>query len=637
MKTIHHTKVKKLVSQSLEEITHAQNYKDGFIDNWDKNEEMLMTGNGLKDDSTRSKLILGKMRGFTNTLLSKIDKSITFKYKAPEAGDYLKALYLNSLKDQDKKQGNWDFIDLLGKEDNIIYGRTINLYQSGKDKQGNYTSKLSLIDPKDFLIDPEAGGSDKEKALYMGWWGTKITKKQLDDGIKEGKYIKTETQRLLRTSGNNTEETQEDEDKQNRAIKYSRHERILQKDNIFKFYTWFTTDEEDERYYMVLTPSGQCVRCQKWNEIKKSGKYPIWTYAAYPNDREFWTPSPADYVRKIFLSQEKTIRQMIDNSEQTNKPQTIIKPDKIQNLHQLKYNEKSRYIQIDEDASPNEVVNALPVAPLQNAMNVYEMLEKIAQFESGITADVRGVSDEDVLGIYEGNLQQASDRIGLYNKNISDGYREFGILYKEGIDDNLTKPQAVEIMGAEGLEVKKITRKDVRPDGKDYDVVIESSSTDAKNDNIDKKNKLTFINAYKGSEDINQKVLFEKGANIVGFDEDDVKEMLNTQDFSIVRVLREADRIYQDLIKGREVELYNEADTGFQQRLLDLKIRNKNNITIEQDSRVENYMKEIMPIVERNMARRLSNKLAEQGQMEQEIKAGGNLELQEPVEEGIPT
>lgn len=328
----------------------------------------------------------------------------------------------------------------------------------------------------------------------------------------------------------------------------------------------------------------------------------------------------------------------MDNSEQINKPQTVIKPDKIANLSSVKYNAKNRIIEIKEDANPAEVINNLPVPPITNPINVYQILEQIGGAESGITSDIKGVSDEETLGIYEGNIREANDRIELFNKYISEGYKDFAILYKEGVEDNLTKSKAVEIIGNEGLEIKKITRTDVKLNGKDYDVVIESSLSDARNDLVDKRNKLTFLNANTGSQIVNQKVLFEKGGTIVGFNEDDIKEMLDTNDFSVIRILSEADRIFQDLRNGKSVDVFREADTGFLQRLNDLLRRYTNKLSREQFTRVLQYISEIIPIVDRNMARRISDQLSQEGLMEQELKVGpGNVNIQEPVEIKQPT
>lgn len=630
--TIHHTKINKLVNQALEEIKFAQDYKDARMKDWDRNEQMLLANDLIDDKTTRSKLTLGKMRGFVDTMLSKIDNTIDFKYKAPEPADYTRAELLNALKDQDKEQGCWKFLDILGKEDGIIYGRTTFFYKSDKDSEGNYISNLSLIDPKDFLIDPEAGGFDKEKAGYLGWWGTKITRTQLEKGLKKGIYLKTNTKRLLSGSGNNDERTPEEEDKEVR-IEYlgnTRQERILQKDFIFKFYTWITTDEEDERYYLILTPSGQCVRCEKWKDIRKSGRYPIWTYALYPNEREFWTPSPCDFVRKVFLSQEKSIRQLMDNSEQINKPQMVINPDKISNLSDIKYKPENRIILLNQDVKDTrEAMNTFPSPSISNPMSVYETLERIVGIESGITQDIKGVSEEETLGIYEGNVEQASDRIELKNNNISYGYREFGILYKEGIEQDLTKEKAVEIIGNNGLEVRKITRADIKATGKDYNIIIESSLSEARSDFRDRRNKMTFINAYRGAEFVNQKSLFEKGGKMVNFEEEDIKEMLNTNDFSTMRILSEADRIFQDLRKGKKFEIFREADTGFLQRLNDLLTRYTNELDNKQYDRVINYIGTIMPIVDENMARMMFKEVPQEA-----MRVGaGKVEIEQPVEE----
>ena len=238
MALAHYKKRDTLSTQALKEIDYSYRYKKARMSSWNKNEDMMNPdrtspavvspygGNTFQQaGDTRAQVPLYKMHGFVHTILSKIDSPLTFKYVKGESADLKKAKLMNAIKEKDSKVGRWNFKDLMGKRDAAIYGRTIYLYLTRNDK-GVYKSLLNLIDPKDFLIDPDVGGlcteeedgSGVEKAAYLGWWNTKLTRAQLTQGIKDGIYYKKVVEELLDGGGNNTAKTQQDIDKDNRKI-----------------------------------------------------------------------------------------------------------------------------------------------------------------------------------------------------------------------------------------------------------------------------------------------------------------------------------------------------------------------------------------------------------------------------------
>jgi hypothetical protein len=529
-----------------------------------------------------------------------------------------KADLMNAIRDKDSKVGRWNFKDLMGKRDAAIYGRTIYLYLTRNDK-GIYKSLLNLIDPKDFLIDPDVGGlcteeedgSGVEKASYLGWWNTKLTRAQLTQGVKDGIYYKKVVEGLLDGGGNNTAKTQQDLDKDNRKINGAPRERF-KNENQFVFYTWITTDENDDRYYLVLTPSGECIRCEPWKDIRKSEKYPIWTWAAFPDPREFWTPSYCDYARGIFMAQEKSINQSLDNSEQINRPQTAVNVDYVRNLAQVRYR-KDGYIEIEGNIDVNKVLQTRQTPPIQGPFSVYDKLETIVESESGVTSSVKGTSDEDTLGIYEGNLEQAGDRFGLLNKSYAEGYYRFAVLHKEGVMQDLKKKMAVKIVGSMGLEIEMVSARDLKPFQDDYDILVESSIAEAQSNLADSKNKLTFLGAYKGDQNINQKVLFKTQAVIAGIEDDTVNSLLDLSDYSYSEVISKAEEVFQLLIAGRKVPFYKDANTAYLQRLIDKSDKFDHELSPEQHNAVFAYIDQIVPIVERNAARSVMAQVSKEG------------------------
>ncbi|MDE1970917.1 MAG: hypothetical protein KGI50_05075 [Patescibacteria group bacterium] len=610
-----------LAKQALKEIDYSYRYKKARMSSWNKNEDMMNpdrmspavvspygSTTFQQAGDTRAQVPLYKMHGFVHTILSKIDSPLTFKYVKGESADLKKSKLMNAIKEKDAKTGRWNFKDLMGKRDAAIYGRAIYLYLTRNDK-GLYRSLLNLIDPKDFLIDPDVGGlcteeedgSGVEKAAYLGWWNTKLSRAQLTKGIKDGIYYKKVVEDLLDGGTNTTTKTKQDIDKDNRKINGAPRERF-KNENQFIFYTWITTDENDDRYYLVLTPSGDCIRCEPWKDIRKSERYPIWTWAAFPDPREFWTPSYCDFARGIFMAQEKSINQSLDNSEQINRPQTAVNVDYVRNLAQVRYR-KDGYIEIEGNIDVNKVLQTRQTPPIEGPFKVYDKLESIVETESGVTADVKGTSDEDTLGIYEGNLMQAGDRFGLLNKSYAEGYYRFAVLHKEGVMQDLKKKMAVQILGPMGLEIEMVSARDLKPFQNDYDILVESSIAEAQSNLADSKNKLTFLGAYKGDQNINQKVLFETQATIAGVDDDTVKRLLDTSDYNAIEIVAQADEAFQMLIGGHKPPLYKDANTAFLQRLHDLSDKYDHELTSEQHAAVFSYIDEITPVVEKNAAR----------------------------------
>jgi len=618
-----------LAEQSLKEIDYSYRYKKARMSSWNKNEDMMNPdrqntegktaygGSSYQQSDTRAQVPLYRMHGFVQTILSKIDNPLTFKYIKGSSADLKKAKLMNAIKEKDANAGRWNFKDLMGKRDAAIYGRTIYLYLTRNDK-GGYKSLLNLIDPKDFLIDPDVGGlcteeedgSGVEKAEYLGWWNTKLSRAQLLQGVKDGIYYKSVVQGLL-DGGSATTKTQQDIDKDNRKINGAPRERFQNK-NQFIFYTWITTDENDDRYYLVLTPSGDCIRCEPWTDIRKSGKYPIWTWAAFPDPREFWTPSYCDFARGVFMAQEKSINQSLDNSEQINRPQTAVNVDYIRNLAQVRYR-KDGYIEIEGNVDVNRVLQTRQTPPIQAPFMVYDKLEGIVEAESGVTAAVQGTSDERTLGVYEGNLQQAGDRFGLLNKSYAEGYFRFAVLHKEGVMQDMKKKTAVQFLGEMGLDIELVTSRDLRPSHADYDILVESSIAEAQSDLADNKNKITFLGTYKDDPNVNQKILFRTQAGIAGLDNDMVNSLLDTSENSDTEVVSLADLAFVTIVGGDKAPMYKNANTGFLQRLIDLSEKHDYELDPEQHAAVFAYIDSMTPIVEKNSARSVSMQMAKAG------------------------
>lgn len=597
-----------IISQAIQEIQFARTYKQGKTSNWKKNED-LYYGKKVKSDESRTNIDLGRMQEFVHAFLSKIDNSLIFKYVHRKVSQITRVKRLNSLRQYDSNRDFWDFKDIVGKKQAVLYGRAIYSYFA--DSSNGYNCHLENVDVYDYLIDPSAGGVDIETAMYMGRYGVIKTTSQLKEGVKSGIYLKYDTQVLISGSGNSNESSQEETNKASRT--YDTNVTTSQKEignkDKYKFWEWYTTFEGD-RYYLLISEQGAtAVRVEKLVDIFESDMFPFWTYACFPDLTEFWVPSPADYVREIFMAQAVAINQMFDNAEQINKPQRIVDVTMVEDLASLKYR-KDGYITTKGDVS--KAIREVQVPNINTPIEVFQVLESIQEKASGVTAASKGVAEEDKVGIYEGNQENTADRFGFINKAYSFGYQRFARLYEAGVKEHLTKKVAIDIMGPNGLEVDEISRKDIFWKGDTFGVLVESSNAELALSNGEKRLKLGFLQANSMNPIQNPKKAYETQASINGFSEEEIRQLMDTQNFGDADLMSEAERDIEMILDGKVIQPNRKASIAYKQRFVDFIQDNAENIDATQFDTLNQYVAQLQPIIDQNLISMLAEQQVQQ-------------------------
>ena len=605
-----HYKIKqRLVVQVLAEIEFAEQYRNSKTkEDWRRNDE-VMRGFQEADDSTRNKVPLYQAIAFEETLLSKIDNSLTFKFEAGGLEDKKKAIKFNSLRERDAKVDRWDKKDRMSKRHMIKYGRKIDGYTASSEG-GEYKPNYFNIRPRHFYIDPDCG-NDKEKALYLGWYGVKKGKWELLQGVKKGIYDKKAVDDLIMAGGNynDTEETVDERNAGASPLAGGTQSKKKWRNDIFIFYQAFTTNDDGERYLLLLTKSGMCIRCQKFTDIDPSGIYPIATAASSPDDAEFWSIAPVTRVRRMFRQQEKSIGQMLDNSDQINKPKIAVNVDFIRNMSQIKYGTKG-FIEVTGNQDINTLVKPMITAPTTGPMLVFDKLQNITDRQSGVTPETAGVSDtKGVLGIVDANIQALGDRINLLNRELSEGIYEFAVLYKNGVRNHLTGKVAIRVLGPNGLGMEDISWGDLKPTDYDYDIIISSSTSEAQASDEENKQKLTVLEGAKKDPLYNQRIVREKELEYSGFNEDEKRALLDVQDGSEGMMIR-AYEDFEKLLLNKEVTVPRNANAVYLQVMNDLWEERDDLIDKQFGARkapiihkaIENYIGQIQAVVEKNLA-----------------------------------
>ena len=591
-----------IAKQALTSIAFARRHKAGKISNWQKNEEMYYQKK-KPTVANRANVSLGRMQEFVHTLWSKIDNPLIFKFTKRKESQLKRVNLLNSLRQSDANDDYWDIKDLVGKKQGIIYGRAVYNYYA--DSLEGYKAHLENVDVYDFLIDPSAGGIDIERANYMGDYSVILNKKQLEAGVKNKEYDKIQVKELTTGNGNKDDKTIEEQNKVNRTIDTGIvSKEVENKTDQFKFWRWYETFE-GVRYYVLMDNKGHWIKVEKMSDVFASNLYPYWTWASFPDLTEFWTPSYCDYAREIFMAQDVSINQMLDNAEAINKPMKVVNTGAIEDLSQLKYR-RDGYIPTKGNFDADKAIQIIQTPSIDTPMIVFDKLETIQEKASGVTAGGKGVEDTDGrVAIYEGNQAAAADKFGLLNKSYSFGYDRFAKLYEAGVREHLNKKVAVDIVGTSGVEVTKISKRDLFKKDDKYGVLVESSANDVANDIQEQTIKNQFLISQALNPEVNQKKVFELQAKIVGFTEDEIKEMQDTSAFGNQELMSEAERDIENILDGEVLKPNRNANNAYRQRILDYMTDHEEDIKMEVFQRFAVYFQSLEQIVMRNEARAL--------------------------------
>lgn len=621
MPRINYQTRQKIVAQALEEISFSRQVKQGKISHWGTNED-LYNGDKPNGVEARANVDLGQMASFVHTLQSKIDNPLTFKFTKRKEAQSKRVQLLNSLKEIDQDRDDWDMKDLVGKKQAVMYGRAI--YHYSADSTTEYTPHLEPVDVYDFLIDPSAGGIDIEKGNYCGRYGVVKMRHELESGVKAGKYLRTETNYLLEGSGNSNETTQEETNKQNRtrAVGVYRQEKEIGDPDKYKFWEWYTT-YEGQRYYLLLCETGAtAVRVEPIDQIFESGLYPFWTWAAFPDLTEFWTPSFCDYVREIIMAQAVSINQMLDNAEQINKPQKIVDVGMIENLAELKYRREG-IIKVNGPVS--QAFRTVETPSIKTPIDVFGLLEQIQEKASGVTAAAKGIAEEERVGIYEGNLANTADRFGYLNKSYGYGYKRFARLWEAGVREHLIKKTAVDLIGPEGVEVKKVSRRDLFRKTENFGLMVENTNAEMNISNIDKRVKINFLNSQIGNPTQSAKKAYEMQAHIAGFTDEEIRQLQDTSEFGTAGLMAEAERDIERLLDGEKFSPNPRANTAYMQRFVDYIRDHEEDINTDQFNELMAYLDQLQPIVVQNSIR-LAREMQLKQQMAGQLPTSGSAQ-----------
>jgi hypothetical protein len=559
-----------LMRQIEQEYTNGMAYKQGRVKDWQESEDLLF-GRTKKSIKGRSNIPLPVMSGFVNTLLSKIDEAPSLKFGPVEESDtrsagMVQGQYEIISKDSD---ADWETKDIDGKKLNTIYGRTI--YKAYGERSPKFKFNLFVTDPYDFYVDP-MGGGDLEDAKYCGEDCIWRNKKQLIDGAKAKIYDSASVRKVLEyLAGNKTlsNDTQENS-KSNRFAALGLNNQMYNYagEGALRFVESGTMKNGVRTYVFWHFDSKTIIREAPLKEVFASELWHWTSWASYRDKFNFWSMAPADDMRPIAVAMQILANQELDNRQKTNWNQRAYDPDMFEDPQELEYRPNGLVAVKSGTWKIQPIANGIynfQTPQLSGTINLVNWLDQIAGTKTGITASAQGSSNEQKVGIYEGNLQQVADRLGLINKSYSKCWTAIGRRFVWALKENMPPKLAVRMLGAKGVEWQNLFKKDINPlmnisvSGGSAQIALDANAKQSK------EKALTLLLQSPNATKWEKENILRFG----GFTEEQIREALDTESYENRDSLLHAAESIDKIVNGETPKLFRGANTAFQQKILD--------------------------------------------------------------------
>ena len=599
-----------LKERVLREIKTGFRAKEKAKKDWTLNKKMLDGEKIINRDGVSDvNIAMTSSNSHKDSWLSKIGGLPKIQFVKTKEADLQRVQNLNALKDKYSSGGlsNWADNDRQDKNQAFYTGRAVTFVSMGS-VNGKFKFKPEMVHVNDFYIDPNVRLSEEE-ARFLGRKGVRKTVSSLKKELKKSDSIYD--RKALRDLINRYDDkydsgTKDVEDNEFLKIKQEYENAV---DGVIRFHEHWTYVDGERHYVLYCMEFDIILRIEKMSEmtnIKYGNKepcYPFITWAPNPEYANFWSTAPLTLLRQLFLGQDSSINSLFENAKRINNPSAIINTEVI---GEKEYRKLSKAGQVIKGKSQFDIKNAfdfVQTPSITTPIETYRLIEGIKDLESGIGPSVKGMATEDKVGIYEGNKKSVNQKLKLIHNEYARAYNKLAYLFMKSAFAYLNTETAIQIIGNDGIEHRKIKNTDIESDS-EYNMTIISTIDELTNNDVENKNKLTFIQRYQGNPDVNQKALIENEAKLAGWESEEIKTFLDPKNEADAKLLAECARDIEALILGKEeVEPNIIANMAYLKKVHEYMRDEKENMDEATWMRFNNYFEKLVPIVEANIER----------------------------------
>lgn len=562
-------------------------------------------------------------RGFTDTLLSKIDEPLSIQFARSKEQNKSSAEKMTSAieKESAPDRGAWSIKDLGSKKLAIFSGRGIIAKYSDRDDNGKFKDYFEVVDHWDFLTEPKGGGN-LDKHLFKGQLNIFMDYSQL----KKGPYNQKQVAKLVN-------KTSDDQCKKNEDLykfKVSRlqtngidfEENTFVGSRLYRLTKW-VMKFRGEWYYIVFDYStGIWIRFEKLEKVfsvakKYDGRGPWISWATNSDPFEFWSTAPMDSIRAIAFAMKKVVNGTLDNIEKRNWDMKAYNPAVFREPRKLLYKKDGlvkAYLKRGESIN-NHIFNFETPDTTNISINLVDYLNAFLGEKTGITAGAQGKAEEDKVGIFFGNMQQVADRLGLTNKMYEQAHTDIGVNFQWGLHDHAPEKYIVKLIGNSGISWDETLTRD--ESALDFNINVSGGNAEAQANQIKNEQKKGALQMIQVDPILRQSVnpkwyLEQVLSGVGGYDKEEVRVALDTQNDADDDILAEASQSIEDIITGKKPKKNRGATTGFIQKIIDYAY-NEETLSEELFDKLVKYAQSHLEIAKQNAIRKARGVLMNQG------------------------
>ena len=578
MANLEKTKADKLTSLAVKKFKSGFQFKRARMEEIEKNEEFYY-GRKIKVPKGRFAVPLPTMSGFVDTLMSKIDDPPVLKFGWQDIADLKVSRKVSAFwqKDQHPNKANWALKDRWAKKQACFSGRAI--YKIFAESDPQYKHYLEVVDYEDFITDP-MGGGDLESHGFCGQDNIFRSESQLDSNAKAGLY-NAEQVTLLKASVTDKEFKRNEDIYKHKAERLARQGLNLNNyeysgSNIYKL-TEFVLDDGGERYYILFDYfTGIWVRCELLTDVFESGLLHWVSWATHEDAFNFWSKAPCDDMRPVADAMDTLFNQELDNRYKKNFGQRAYDPAIFTEPSDLNWKPDGLVVAkaSAKGVQISQGIYEFRTDALQGTIDIINYLDIYLGKKTGINAEMQGAADnggDNKVGITLQNMQQASDRIGLHNKSYRECHLQLGLRYAWGLKEHLKQPQAIKIIGEDGIEWDEITKGDAMK-APDLDLEITGGQTEIMMNEAKSQKRLLALDRILKTPTLSARVnpdwLLEEVLKSGTYEETETKVAMSKNPANL-EMMSDASNAIQEIIAGKKPKIRRTADTTFMQYILD--------------------------------------------------------------------
>lgn len=515
------------------------------------------------------------MLGFKDSLLAKVDEPPALRFKNTKEAAYKAAKKITAAAEFELSSARSNFAqtDRAAKSLAIDSGRAI--YEVYGESDPEFQFCVNNVDHFDFVTEPN-GGARLSKHLFDFQMNLFRTKREMKRLAEARLYNAGQVSKLINAT-TPTDFKENDDDHKNKVSRFASKGLDAETNNYVGEKLFNLTKGvmiwDGEPYYIVFDRKTRVwVRFAPLKEVFESGLSPWVSWATHEDPFNFWSLGPCDVMYPIADARRVNLNAMLNNARKRSDPISLYATKALRDPLKLMYRpEGFAGVNLEQGQSLQDVVKYLAPEDITNlAIRIEGFMNQFAGQMTGVTPSAQGNGQEELATILESNIQQVADRIGLLNKSYSLAHEEIGRRFDWALYEHAPEEYMVKILGPAGTEWDRITKEDKDPD---FEVTAVSARAEQQQSQLkaDKQQKSieTIVSNPILLSQANPRLLAEEVLRFGDYNDERIRQMLDTKNESDEEVLSEAARLMTNCLEGAPIETYKGATTGFVQKIID--------------------------------------------------------------------